>query len=215
MSHDESLATAKTIVSDELHAVCKTLPPSEPEGFARRQSHKPERERRCGVTCFKAMEQEYGLEKWVWTEADFDEMGWHDSQIHALAFLPEHFELAFDIDYIFQWLHPASNETQFKFWVAPATLIFENVYDVEFDIDSYNGGLEIDNIRREDARPPRNAEHAGRENEWLWVIECQEGEIKFRSVGYNQFIRSAPQLGQTQAIDLKTRAFSFARGRID
>jgi hypothetical protein len=30
--------------------------------------------------------EEYELEKWIWTEADFDVMGWHDSSIHALAF---------------------------------------------------------------------------------------------------------------------------------
>jgi hypothetical protein len=161
------------------------------------------------------MEQEYKVEKWIWTEADFDVMGWHDSQVHAIAFLPEDFEIAFDIDYIFQWIHPESGETYFKFWVAPATLVFENVYDVEFDIDSYNGKLEIDNIRREDERPPRNAQYIGKEKEWLWVIECQEGEIRFRSVGYNQFIRAIPQLRQTQTINSRIRGFSFARGRID
>jgi hypothetical protein len=161
------------------------------------------------------MEQEYEIEKWVWTESDFEIMGWHDSQIHALAFLPEDFEIIFDIDYIFQWVHPGLNETYFKFWIAPATLVFENVYDLEFDLESYNVELEIDNIRREDARRPHNAQYIGREIDWLWIIECQEGEIRFRSVGYKQFIRALPQLRKAQTLDLKTRGFSFARGRND
>ena len=80
------------------------------------------------------MHQEYELEKWVWTEEDFERMGWHDSRIYALAFSPETFELLLDIDYIFQWINPEPGETFYKFWVAPATLIFENVSDVDFDI---------------------------------------------------------------------------------
>lgn len=159
--------------------------------------------------------EQYKLEKWIWTEADFEVMGWHDSQIHALAFLPEDFELAFDIDYIFQWLEPQSNETYFKFWVAPATLVFKNVRDVEFNIESYNAQLEIDGIKREGESPPINAEHIGKTAEWLWIIECQEGDIRFRSVGYEQFIRAPPQLSSSQIIDRKTSGISFARSRVD
>jgi hypothetical protein len=161
------------------------------------------------------MEQEYKVEKWVLTEADFDSMGWHDSRIHALAFQPENFELVFDIDYIFEWIHPKPDETYFKFWIAAATLVFENVYDIEFDIDSYNCKLEIDNIKREDGRRPHNAQHIGKETEWLWIVECQEGEIRFRSAGFKQFIRAMPQLRHSQVIDVKERGFSFARSRID
>lgn len=69
-----------------------------------------------------------------------------------MAFLPEDFKLVFDTDYIFEWIRPKPGETHFKFWVAQATLVFENVYDVEFDADSYNGKLEIDSISREGAR---------------------------------------------------------------
>jgi hypothetical protein len=159
--------------------------------------------------------EQYKLEKWIWTEADFDVMGWHDSQIHGLAFLPDGFELAFDIDYVFEWLDPQLNETYFRFWVAPATLVFKNVHDVELSIDSYNAQLEIDDIKREDESPPTNAEYIGKDTEWLWTIECQEGEIRFRSVGYEQFIRAAPQLTYSQKVDRKTSGVSFARSRVD
>ena len=161
------------------------------------------------------MNEDYPLEKWFWTEADFDVMGWHDSQIHAMAFFPEEFEFALDIDYIFEWVDPQPNETYFKFWVARATLIFMNVHDVVFDIDSYNGELEIDNITREDESPPSNAEFTEKDSEWLWRIECQEGEIRFRSAGYEQFIRTAPEFTQSQTLDRKDGRISFARGRVD
>lgn len=119
-----------------------------------------------------------------------------------MAFLPEDFKLVFDTDYIFEWIRPKPGETHFKFWVAQATLVFENVYDVEFDADSYNGKLEIDSISREGARAPHNVQSVDKEIEWLWIIECQKGEIRFRSVVYKQFIREAPRLGKTQAVDL-------------
>ena len=159
--------------------------------------------------------EEYKLEKWIWTEADFDVMGWHDSQVHAIAFFHEQFELALDIDYIFRWVDPPPNETYFRFCIAPATLVFKNVHDVEFEIDSYNGKLEIDNILREDESIPINAELIGTTREWLWRIECQEGEIRFRSVGYEQSIRVAPQLVSAQTLDRKTIGISFARGKVD
>ena len=92
-------------------------------------------------------------------------MGWHDCRVHGIAFYPEQFELAFDLDYIFQWVDPQPNETHFKFWVAPATLVFTNVHDVEFDLDSYSGKLEIDNIKREDESVPINAQF------FYWSLE--------------------------------------------
>ena len=162
------------------------------------------------------MHQEYELEKWVWTEEDFERMGWHDSRIYALAFSPETFELLLDIDYIFQWINPEPGETFYKFWVAPATLIFENVSDVDFDIGSYNSGLEIINIRRDEARKPRNAEHIQRQTEWQWTLDCQQGDIKLWSVGYKQYIRSAPRSDMGQKLGLTARGrYSFARGAAD
>ena len=159
--------------------------------------------------------QAYIVEKWIWTEADFEEMGWHDSHIHGLAFSPDDFELAFDVDYILEWIDPEPDETYFKFWVAPATLVFKNVHDVEFEIDSYNGKLEIENIKRDAESRPINAELTGNTREWLWTIECQEGEIRLRSGAYEQFIRAAPQLSVRQTLDRKTIGISFARGRVE
>ena len=80
------------------------------------------------------MLDKYEMEKWIWTDADFEQMGWHDSQIYAFAFLSETNEFVLDVDYILRWVQPASDETHFKFWVSPATLVFENAYDVKVDL---------------------------------------------------------------------------------
>ena len=167
------------------------------------------------------MPEEYILEKWVWTEEDFERMGWHDCHIHAVAFSPEEYKLLIDIDYIFKWALPKFGQVIFKpeqshfgFWVAPATLVFENIYEVEADIFSYSGGLEIDRIKREEAKSPRNAEYIQHDTEWLWTVECQEGDIRLRSAGYKQHVRVAPRLIRQQKIALSDRGgYSFAEER--
>lgn len=126
-------------------------------------------------------------------------MGWHDSKIYAVAFVPQ-FELAFDIDYIFQWLRPEGEEC-FRFWVSAATLIFENVYDFKAQIGLYTPELEIDAIRRTIPRRPRNADFIQKETEWKWVIDCHQGEFNFQSSGYKMFVRSEPCLIASQTLD--------------
>jgi hypothetical protein len=155
----------------------------------------------------------YKLEKSIWTESDFEIMGWHDSRIYATAFSPEKCEIIFDIDYIFQWIHPKQDENYFSFWVSPATLIFENVYNVEFSFQSYDGALEIDSIKREYVGAPINAQYIGKNKEWIWSIECQQGEIKFRAAGFKQYVRAEPKLGG-QILELGTREISFQRDSI-
>jgi len=128
------------------------------------------------------MAAEHELEKAVWDDGDFERMGWHDATVHGIAFGPGEFELSLDLDYIFEWVQPASGEKFYRFWVAPCTLVFENVWDLHLSV---GGGTthEIAEVRRTDPKRPQNAEHVGREVEWLWTLECEGGEISFRSVG--------------------------------
>jgi hypothetical protein len=161
------------------------------------------------------MSDSYELDKWTWTETDFSRMGWHDCHIHAIAFVPDQFEFVLDIDYIFQWVNPQPGEACFKFWVAPATLVFENVCNIVFDLKT-DGGVEVESLIREAPQRPHNAEHIGRELEWRWIFECQEGSISFQSVGYKQYVRAMPQLTQHQILTLETRGgITFLRGRAD
>ena len=161
------------------------------------------------------MIEQYQLEKWIWTDTDFDIMGWHDSNIYAVAFYPENFEFALDIDYIFQWIHPAENETYFKFWVTPATLVFEFVSELKMNVIDLQNGLEIDSIERTEIRKFEEGELAGKV-EWNWMIETHQGGITFNSTGYKQFIRKKPSFGQSQVVEPNIRGeISFYRGRLD
>lgn len=156
--------------------------------------------------------ENYELHKWLWTELDFEEMGWHDVTIHAVAFLPEVYELALDIDYIFHWVDPAAGETQFKFWVAPATLVFENVNELAIDLEPH-GSIELHGIERSEPHKPKNIDVVDRDIEWRWTLETQSGEINLRSIGYKQYIRRAPVLSRAQVLDIGARGgFSFQRG---
>ncbi|WP_225447228.1 MarR family transcriptional regulator [Streptacidiphilus sp. PB12-B1b] len=98
----------------------------------------------------------------TWSDADFEAMGWHDVTIHGLCVQPGSADnslprLLLDIDYIVRWVHPVAPETRFSFWIAPSTVVFEDVWEVEGDLD-FKGtamSLKIDNLRRstpEDSR---------------------------------------------------------------
>ena len=78
---------------------------------------------------------EYTPEKWLWTDADFEQMGWHDVHIHGFAFGA--YTLTFDIDYTFRWVDPAPGETYYRFWLSPATLVFDDVSDVQLDLEPH------------------------------------------------------------------------------
>jgi len=63
------------------------------------------------------------LEKWAWTEEDFERMGWHDAHVHAFAFQPDAWEFLLDLDYILEWVGPAENTSHCSFWSAAADRI--------------------------------------------------------------------------------------------
>ena len=60
------------------------------------------------------------LEKSIWGDDDFSEMGWHDSKIWG--FLPdtEKWEYLVDLDYIFNWVHNIWCIPQVKYVQTPS-----------------------------------------------------------------------------------------------
>src|SRR5438876_153627 len=90
----------------------------------------------------------YLLEKLIWSDADFEQMGWHDVYIYAFGALAETFELVFDIDYILDCVLPTLPDQHYRFWIAPATLVFENVHDIKFRVSSQGGYLILDDLQR-------------------------------------------------------------------
>lgn len=143
------------------------------------------------------------LEKKKWTEADFEEMGWHDNKIYAMAFGLNEYEITFDIDYILKWTNPEENETHFKFIVVPAVLVFRNVYDLNISFSLLE--VTIEDIFRDNPTIPKNAAFIEEQVEYDWTIETTNGEITFKSVGYRQYAKQKPIWTDNQSIDMPER----------
>jgi hypothetical protein len=128
----------------------------------------------------------YELEKKIWTDADFSNMGWHDSHIYKMRFTED---LELDIDYIFQWNKPDFEGLPFTFWVAPATLVFKKIQNLSFEIS----------VALEDAFEIEDIERIEENKDYKWTIITRQGDFQFNCDGFEQFIRQEPsfQFGQT------------------
>ena len=154
---------------------------------------------------------ESGLSKSVWSDADFDEMGWHDATIHGLCVQPGAPDgslpprLLLDIDYIVRWVHPVAPQTHFSFWTAPSTLVFDDVWDFEGDLDFKGMGLslQIDHLRRSAPEDGRGGPQ--------WHLEGHFFDLKFQATGFHQSLRQAPQYAQRLVLSNSERGgISFA-----
>ena len=154
------------------------------------------------------------VERWIWTDADFERMGWHDVQLHGIARYEKverdqekgsegHFsgvELLLDIDYILKWI---TSEPRWQFWVAPSTLVFDNAYDFQMR-NGLDVQWEISDIVREPAKYP-----SGRD---CWKWEIYGTGIVFLAEGYKQYIRQEPILTQFQSLTWEERGgISFSK----
>lgn len=151
--------------------------------------------------------------KKVWTEVDFDQMNWHDVHIHAISF-DAGYRFLLDIDYILQWIDPVAENAYCQFYIAPCTLVFENVSDLKIDIEVVEPfQIQIYDLNRTDPRRPINAEYIKREVEYEWIISTAQGDMAFRSIGYSQYMRTEARLYNRQRIELDQRGgISFATG---
>ncbi len=157
------------------------------------------------------MTDAFELDKLIWTDADYDQMGWHDGRIYAVSMLPETSELLLDIDYIFDTA--TGNDGFYDSYVSPCTLVFENVHTLEFDIGSADCRLEITNLTRTNPVKPINFKHIQQDVEWSWLIDCPQGEIRLSSIGFKQYVRRLPARIKTQHLGLESReGISFHRG---
>jgi hypothetical protein len=146
------------------------------------------------------MAHQYRLEKKIWTHLDFPFMGWHDSPIYGMTFQSDALALSnkllFDLDYILQWIDPVPPEEHFSFWIAPATLIFKEVINLSLEINNEPPNIfdfEILDIHRlEEFTYPNGSPY------WKWHIELANGNIYFKSNGYEQIFRQPPTLTKRQ-----------------
>jgi hypothetical protein len=147
------------------------------------------------------MAKVYKLEKEIWTEADFENMSWHDVTIHALSYSKD-YDLLLDIDHIFEWVQPKKDsEHYFKYWIAPCTLIFKNTSNIVFDL-----GIAAPHQRKIDGLYMEPSETSTPEKPMYdWAIETLQGEITFQADSYKQYVRQQPIIQLVNELELDQR----------
>lgn len=148
---------------------------------------------------------EFILEKFVWTENDFEVMGWHDSFVYGISISDNH-EFLLDIDYIFKWINPITENGYFRFWICPCTLVFENVYSLRVDLEVAEPfEIQISDIEM--------FLHQDSTNVYDWNILTNQGNIYIKSTGFKQYVRRKPISTEQQCISPAERGVvSFFKG---
>lgn len=137
------------------------------------------------------------VNKSIWTNDDFEFMGWHDCPIYGIRFDNE---ILIDLDYILKWELDTTKKA-YSFWISPATLIFHNVSNLHIDINlDFINGIEILDINREILKDTKTK----------WIIGAQEGTITLIASGYTQYIRRIPLLTTSQCLsEIERNGYSF------
>src|SRR5687768_4015458 len=84
-------------------------------------------------------------EKWLWTDEDFEQMPFGDTFIHGIGF--DGGALLLDIDYMACWEPDPVTEGCYTPLLAPATLRFNDVLDVEMELSPSHGLIILDLTR--------------------------------------------------------------------
>lgn len=144
------------------------------------------------------------------TNQDLVETSWEYCRIHALGvtddegppedltpgeFLdqddldptaPSALQLHLDLDYIVRRVDSGSMR-DFQFWVAPATLIFDSVWDIVGSLHSVCLPLELKNLRQEPG---------SRLKEPCWHLEGRDMDLRFQARSYTLYLRRPPRYGK-------------------
>jgi hypothetical protein len=143
----------------------------------------------------------------IYTEADFESMGWHDCHIHAIAVetLPNNpGRLLLDIDYLVEWLRPDPASSGLAFMVSPATLVFDQAWDLVTNIDMSGWAFQL---------PILEVERDGPDERGLstWRLAGDQFELSISSRGFTQYLRREPVFCDGQWLSVEERGgFSFA-----
>lgn len=153
----------------------------------------------------------------TYTEADFDELSWHDCHVHGIELLSGDRDqkdwtsgVALDLDFIARWTCGADGAARFE--VAPATLTFHDVADLRIQIDWARSGYPvfmhtaaIDRVEREPVVDQRT--HLGLPY-YSWTLRFnwpEGGVIRCRAAGFSMHLRSAPIEVTTQELSRDQR----------
>lgn len=128
----------------------------------------------------------------IWTDNDFELMGWHDSTLYQIKFLDKNLDFTLYIDYIFEWIQI---ENKFEFLVAPCELVFRNVLNLKVSLEFENYvGIYIDSIKRKKIGKTPN----GKFIYWKYSILTDRGGIEFTATGFEMHLISKPILSKSQ-----------------
>ncbi len=147
------------------------------------------------------MSTEPTVAKAVWTDADFDVMGWHDNAVHAIALEPvpdDPGSLLLDIDYITEWGPCAVPGGLPTFWVSPATLVFHRAWDLVTDIDLRGWSFQLSIGAIERSGPDEHGYYG-------WVITGDLFTMRFGATGFTQYLRRAPMHTSRQRLPVRER----------
>jgi hypothetical protein len=148
------------------------------------------------------------LAKTVWTHADFDQMTWHDNELHAIALepaLPEPGRLLLDIDCIVQWVPPEPPSDRLGLWICPATLVFDPAWDLTTDIDlrGWAFSLSLLSVQRSDPDEDGSFDR---------TLAGDQFTIKLGAPGFTQYLRRPPVYTSRARLTAEERGgFSFDR----
>lgn len=154
----------------------------------------------------------------TYTEADFERLSWHDCHIWGIdlrAGDPDDddwtSELALDLDFIVEWMCGVGGGAQFR--VAPATLVFHGVTDVNIAIDwgrsGFRAALHPVSIGAIERQLVRDQKVFLDRPYYSWRIRLSwpdSSEIAFGAVGFTQRLRAEPVVIDKQCLSLKARS---------
>ena len=149
----------------------------------------------------------FTLDKNIWTQADYQQMDWHDCSIYGLTFMPVcergTTHLVFDIDYILKWVDPRKPGQPISFWVSPCTLVFKDAFALTINVDRRGGTTNM--LKIVDLYIVEKIEQETNKCIYEWTIDLQEGRINFKSSGFDQIVRQTPIFTGGQILTLDER----------
>jgi len=138
------------------------------------------------------------------TEADFEQMSWHDCRLWKIEFEIGDFDeddwtadLSIGLDYILGGV--CGIDVEYAVTVAPAALVFHSVTDPKIAIDWGNSNHQVtihDVIMGEIRRSPVEKQYVHLDKPYYhWTIEIvwpEGGTITFGALGYTQTLLAEP-----------------------
>lgn len=147
-----------------------------------------------------------GCQTSEWTEADFDNLSWHDNAVHSIRVVEGEYgagQLLLDIDYILEWLRDDSGGISFR--IAPATLQFRDVTNLKITLDyeTPTAGLTPFSLDRIERRLERRDRYEA--VLWTLAVNWPIGSITFEAKGFRQFLRGPAVVSHEQHLSVEAR----------